>query len=281
MQTHQNNFIRIQELRKTSASLDAQIRDTLSSLASTRKDIVTTPTTTFPPGPNHPFSYEELLSYARRISKTTMPPASTLRASAAAAAAAAGAPSEGQTPLPDSAQATTAAPSAAATPSQPQSPAVLNGLQAGSQPPPTQQTNTSMPPDLSNFLNPQSGQLFFPWPQEDKIRSGSLAAIQILADQGINPKGYDPVEEEARKQREAELQREQEEKARLDREEKERHMMQERERLRIEAVKQREKDQEAMRKAGAGDVIPSSATKEKKQFQFSSLDDLDDDDDDD
>ena len=121
--------------------------------------------------------------------------------------------------------------------------------------------------------------MFIPWPQEDKIRSGSLAAIQILTEQGIDPKGYDPAEEEARKQREAELQRELEEKARLAREEREKRAMEEREKLRLKAIEQREKDQEAMKKAGEEGIVPGSATREKKQFQFSSLDDLDDDDD--
>ncbi|KAK6708849.1 hypothetical protein SNK04_009792 [Fusarium graminearum] len=73
VQTHQNNYLRIQQLRESSAALDTQIRETLSNLATTRKDIVTTHTTTFPAGPTYAIAYEELLNYARRISKTTMP----------------------------------------------------------------------------------------------------------------------------------------------------------------------------------------------------------------
>src|SRR5687768_16980562 len=60
VQTHQNNYLRIQKLRETSAALDTQIRDTLSSLATTRKDIVTTHTTTYPAGPNYTIAYDEL-----------------------------------------------------------------------------------------------------------------------------------------------------------------------------------------------------------------------------
>uniref|UniRef100_A0A8H7N3P4 Mediator of RNA polymerase II transcription subunit 4 n=1 Tax=Bionectria ochroleuca TaxID=29856 RepID=A0A8H7N3P4_BIOOC len=67
VQTHQNNYLRIQELRKSSAALDSQIRDTLSSLASTRKDIVTTHATTFPPGQATP---------SRTRSSSTTPAAS-------------------------------------------------------------------------------------------------------------------------------------------------------------------------------------------------------------
>lgn len=285
VQTHQNNHLRLQQLRESSAALDTQIRDTLSSLATTRKDIVTTQTTTFPDGPNYPIAYEELLQYARRISKTTMPPAGTFNALAASP--------EGQTPVPDSQAQSVMTPSAPNS-SQVQSPAVMNGTPQMNSEPATQQTaasaNTTLPEVMSQYLNPLSGQVFFPWPLEDKIRAGALASNQILAEQGIDPKGYDPVEEEERKRREEEERKEREEQERLEREEKERKMREERERLRIEREKQREKQQEEWRRASivggvaagpAGVSRTNTGAPEKKQFQFASLDDLDDDDDDD
>lgn len=272
-------------MRESSSALDAQIRETLSSLATTRKDIVTTQTTTFPTGPSYPIAYEELLRYARRISKTTMPPAGTISTFAA--------PTETQTPVADSQPQSAVTPSAPNS-SQVQSPAVMNGTpQMGSEPP-TQQTtlsaNTGLPEGMNQYLNPLSGQLFFPWPLEDKIRSGSLASNQILTEQGIDPKGYDPVEEEERKRKEEEERKEREEKERQEREEREKKMREERERLRLERERQREKEQEEWRRASlvaGGPAGPPGSNKtntgpaEKKQFQFTNLDDLDDDDDDD
>ena len=254
VQVHQNNLLRIQKLRDESTALDAQIRDTLSTLASTRKDIVSTHTTTYPSEPNYPIAYQALLSYARRISKTTMPPEATVEA----------------VPPPEQPQ-SAVTPSA---PSLPQTPAV-NGA--------TQQ-NTSLPEGMSQFLNPLSGQLFFPWPLEDKIRSGSLASYQVIAEQGIDPKGYDPAMEEERKRKEEEERKEREEREKAEREEQERKLREERERARIEREKQREKEQDTWRRGSVAGQPDGAAARNpgpaaKKQFQFTNLDDLDDDDD--
>lgn len=140
---------------------------------------------------------------------------------------------------------------------------------------------------MAQYLNPLSGQVFFPWPQEDKIRSGSLAANQILIEKGIDPRGYDPVAEEERKKKEETDRREREEREAREQEERDRILREERERVRQERERQREKEQEEWRRAsvaaGTADAPGSAAPKgpEKKQFQFTNLDDLDDDDDDD
>lgn len=282
MQTHQNNHLKIQQLRQLSTSLDSQIRETLTSLATTRKDIVTTQVTVYPSEPNYPIVYEELLSYARRISKTSMPPSAILNALASTT-------QESQTPLPDSQTQAGMTPSAQ-TPNPTQSPAPINGALPDQS---TQQTQTSqltsLPENMSQFLNPLSGQLFFPWPLEDKIRSGALASNQILLEQGIDPKGYDPVAEEELKRKEEEERKEKEEKEKQERAERERQRREELERLRKEDLLRREKEQAAFRRAStaagiSGDAAvsaPPSARPEKKQFQFTNLDDLDDDDDED
>ena len=113
VQIHQNNYLKIQKLRQSSAALDTQIRDTLTSLANTRKDIVTTHTTTYPSEPNFPIAYGELLSYARRISKTTLPPAATIESAAT--------PPETQSPNPELQTQSALTPSAR-TPSRPTEP---------------------------------------------------------------------------------------------------------------------------------------------------------------
>ncbi|KAK9435638.1 mediator of RNA polymerase II transcription subunit 4 [Metarhizium brunneum] len=283
VQIHQNNHLRIQKLRQSSAALDTQIRDTLTSLANTHKDIVSTHTTTYPSEPNYPIAYEELLRYARRISKTTLPPAATLEGAAASP--------ETQSPNPESLAQSALTPSAR-TPSQPQSPAVNGTPQlTAEQPtqPPAANLNTSLPEGMSQYLNPLSGQLFFPWPLEDKIRSGSLASYQVLVEQDIDPKGYDPATEEERRLKEEEERRAKEEQEKAEREAREKQLREERERARAERERQREKEQAEWRRAsivsgqpdGPGLSRAGTALGEKKQFQFTNLDDLDDDDDDD
>ncbi|PTB66777.1 hypothetical protein BBK36DRAFT_1116949 [Trichoderma citrinoviride] len=281
VEIHQKNHLKIQQLRQMSNALDAQIRETLTSLATTRKDLVTTQVTTYPSEPNYPFLYEELLGFARRISKTSMPPAAILNAMAGAPAN-----QESQTPVPDAGpQASQAAMTPSAqTPSNPmQSPAPTNGVAEQQQ---TQASaHTSLPDNMNQFLNPLSGQLFFPWPLEDKIRSGALASNQILLEQGIDPRGYNPVAEEERKRREEEERKEREEREKQERAERER----EAERQRQERQRAMEKQQAEWRRAStaagvsgdAGVSGPPSAKAEKKQFQFTNLDDLDDDDDED
>jgi hypothetical protein len=286
VQTHQNNYLKIQQLRQLSTSLDVQIRETLTSLATTRKDIVTTQVTVYPSEPNYPIVYEELLNYARRISKTSMPPSAILNALASS--------QESQTPLPDSQAQVGMTPSSAPTPNPTQSPAPANGVLPSTLADQSiQQTQTSLltslPENMSQFLNPLSGQLFFPWPLEDKIRSGALASNQILLEQGIDPKGYDPVAEEDRKRKEEEERKEKEEKEKQERAEREREKREELERLRKEDQLRREKEQAEFRRAStaagvSGDaaiIAPPIGRAEKKQFQFTNLDDLDDDDDED
>ncbi|RYC53801.1 hypothetical protein CHU98_g12409, partial [Xylaria longipes] len=80
LQTHQSNYQRIQDLRASTARYDAQIKDTLRLLANTRKELVNASATTFPEGPSYEIRYDELLSYARRISKTTIPPVGAVNA---------------------------------------------------------------------------------------------------------------------------------------------------------------------------------------------------------
>ncbi|TWU71056.1 hypothetical protein ED733_002592 [Metarhizium rileyi] len=283
VQIHQNNHLRIQKLRQSSAALDTQIRDTLLSLSNTHRDIVATHTTTYPSEPNYPIAYEELLRYARRISKSTLPPAATIEGATT--------PQETQSPNPDIQSQPALTPSAR-TPSQPQSPAI-NGTPQLISEQPVQQTapskNTSLPEGMSQYLNPLSGQPFFPWPLEDKIRSGSLASYQVLVEQDIDPKGYNPAAEEEKKLKEEVERKAKEEQEKAEREAREKQLREERERARAERERQREKEQAEWRREsivsgqpdGSGSSKAGAGPGEKKQFQFTNLDDLDDDNDDD
>ncbi|MBE3041981.1 hypothetical protein IMZ48_05245, partial [Candidatus Bathyarchaeota archaeon] len=72
-----------------------------------------------------------------------------------------------------------------------------------------------------------------------------------------------------------------EEEERVEREEREKKVREERERARVERERARERDQEARRKAsvsGAPGAASPGDKPGKKQFQFTSFDDMDDDD---
>ena len=299
VQVHQSNYRRLQELRAASSSLDAQIKDTLRLLANTRKELVATPATVFPEDrPYYDIKYDELLSYARTISKTTIPPAGvssvpvsetqgnppdvavTETAATTPGASAAPTPNgvqsnetqQGQSTDPDASQAATPAASG---------PAGLAGGNANA--------NTTLPEQMAAHLNPHLQIEFTPWPTEDGVRGGSLAALAFLAERGINPEGYDP-EERARREREEEEQRrareESEERARKAREEQQAarlHAERERQRA-LREQEQQAADEEAHRRGstGAGPSAPGATASspvagERKQFQFiTSFDDDDD-----
>ncbi|KAL5614823.1 uncharacterized protein BROUX77_000660 [Berkeleyomyces rouxiae] len=265
VQRHQANFIHIEKLRSASQALDSQIRDTISSLASTRKDVAAIQPVRFGDAPAHPFSYEELLSYARRISKTTMPSAGSQLPGV-------------EQPQPQSANADTPGPdsqpmsavqtpmmSVLPTPAQSQS---MIGSEGQTQSATT--SFTGLPEILTMHLNPMSGAVFVPWPLEDNIRLGSLASIQNLISEGIDPAGYDPVAEEERKKKEAEEQLEKEERERKEREERDRAIREQREKMREQEMRENWR-----RESGA--AVGQSAPTEKKQFHFTNLD-MDDDD---
>ena len=222
--------------------------------------------------------YDELLDYARRISKTTMPSPGVTNDVFLNGDASAENTNPNGTPTPTPLQGSTVQ-----TPiqSQVQSPVGISQLPSEF---PTQQTiastNTSLPEGLSLHLNPQAGAVFFPWPVEDKVRTGALASNQQLAEAGIDPKGYDPVLAAEEKLRQEAMKREAEEQERLRAEEAERNARAERERMRLE----REKEQlEAFRRGSIatglspGDKSSTSGPGDKTQFQFTSM--LDDDDD--
>jgi hypothetical protein len=70
---HHANYTRILQLRATADALDDKIKSTLRTLADTRKELLDIPSAQ--PAPNtRQVGVEELLSYAKFISKTTVPP---------------------------------------------------------------------------------------------------------------------------------------------------------------------------------------------------------------
>ncbi|KAI1485765.1 vitamin-D-receptor interacting mediator subunit 4-domain-containing protein [Biscogniauxia mediterranea] len=303
LQTHQSNYRRIQELRAATTGLDSQIKDTLRLLANTRKELISTPATVFTAGPSHEIKYDELLAYARRISKTTIPPVGAvnsissstfdsqqLRTENGGTETAATTP--GETPNGTQPQTASATPAATTT-------TTTNGagqsFDASQQTAASSGSTTTLPEHLSAHLNPHTGVEFVPWPSEEQVRKGAIASLAFIAEQGIDAENYDPEEEKARREREEEERRAQEERERAEREDRERRLREEHARLRAERERAREKEEaEGWRRAslsmglntagagpgGGGGAPPpsSSPVGEKKQFQFMGGDDDDDDD---
>ncbi|KAI0597417.1 vitamin-D-receptor interacting mediator subunit 4-domain-containing protein [Biscogniauxia sp. FL1348] len=296
LQTHQSNYRRIQELRAATTSLDGQIKYTLQLLANTRKELISTPATVFPEGTSHAINYGELLTYARRISKTTIPPAGAVNSIPSSApdsqqlkvengGTETAATTPGETPNGTQPQ------TASATPAATTNGAGGQSFDASQQ---TATTSTTLPEHLNAHLNPHTGVEFVSWPSEEQVRKGAIASLAFIAEQGIDAENYDPEEEKARREREEEERRALEERERAEREDRERRLREEHARLRAERERAREKEEaEGWRRASlsmglntaagagpSGGVPPpsSSPVGEKKQFQFMGGDDDDDDD---
>ncbi|KAK6957268.1 hypothetical protein Daesc_000050 [Daldinia eschscholtzii] len=281
LQTHQSNYRRIQDLRAATTSFDTQIKDTLRLLANTRKELVNAPATVFPSDrPSYDIDYDELLAYASRISKTTIPPAGAANGiSTEPKAENSGGPGTETAATTPAGGTPNGALTGAATP------ANINGAQQQQDPASQSQQlvassggdGVAAQDELPWKLNPFSDVEFVPWPSEESVRKGALATLAFLSEKGVDPENYDPEEEKARKEREKEEQQAAEERERQEREERERRVREEQARLRAE----REKEQrEAWRRAsvtGGAGPSQSSPVGEKKQFQFMADDDEDDD----
>ncbi|KAK3398399.1 vitamin-D-receptor interacting mediator subunit 4-domain-containing protein [Sordaria brevicollis] len=303
LERHQNNHARIMQLRQETVALDQQTKDIIGGLWNMRKEVKTTPATQYPAtGPKYKFTTHELLNYAKRISRTTLPPTHLIVESNNLDAqqqlqnqgGGGGQPmdldSAAPTPMPGTTTAAgTPAASAAPTPapSGPSGPSTAAAAPFSQQPPPPPSANqTALPHDLKTHIDPLAGFQFHPWPTEDKVRMGGMAAYQSLISRAMDPKGYDPEEEERRKKEEEEARKEAEERAIREREEEEKRMREERERMARERERARREEAERSGSisgpsAGAGPGAVSSSGSGGGRSQFTFLDGMDDDDDDD
>ncbi|KAI9811077.1 MAG: hypothetical protein M1827_005659 [Pycnora praestabilis] len=191
---HQANNAYINSLRSTSSTLDARIKSTLTLLASTRAELLATPATRFPPdAAARSVPYDELLSYAKRISKFTVPP--TFRVAPL--------PAE---PSQNAATANTGTDTIHASQALGSAPQVTNGTTTSASPSQIGASSTSAEQLAANaaglstgvgisslavgetqWLDPTSQMAFVPWPSEEVIRRGALAQIQIMLEQGQDP----------------------------------------------------------------------------------------------
>ncbi|KAK4548879.1 hypothetical protein LTR36_008652 [Oleoguttula mirabilis] len=199
---HQQNVIRIAELRRITQENDEKLRTHIRQLAELRKEISTVPsidTTTS----GREVGVDELLSYAKFISPTTVPP--TFR-------------KQDVTLKPTNVEPTDAQiTNGIATPP--------IGAQEVDNPPYVKAENIavqSLDPGHKAWLDPLANLPFEPWPSHDIIQMSALADIQRMVESGRDPASVLSPEEQA----EADKRRqEDEENERLEEQERERRRM--------------------------------------------------------
>lgn len=200
MVEHQQNHIRIEQLKQTTSSLDETIKSQIRLLAGLRKDLLAIPISDIDDA-RPSFNVDEVLAYAKFIGPTTVPP--TRRKHAIPASK-----------LEESSQART--------------PHIANGISTS--PPGTGKAEPD-PADLvaANTLDERdkawinAQEHFEPWPSHDVIARGTLANIQKMVERGVDPASILTVEEQAKADR---VKKEEEERDRLEQEERERRRAQ-------------------------------------------------------
>lgn len=156
---HQRNYARMLQLREEIAQRNESITSTLTTLASTRADLLSTPTS-LPSKETRQVPYTELLDYAKRISRYTVPP--TFRP-----------------PLPFPNAAVPAAVNGADS-----SPVNEGGAEGGEK---DGIGMGSLENEEKKWLDPLVQVGFVPWVSEEAMRSGALAAIQAMVERGEDP----------------------------------------------------------------------------------------------
>ena len=168
MAIHQANQAHIESLRQTAAALDARLTSTVTTLADARKDLLAVPLVTAPENEREVL-YTELLDYAKRISKFTVPP--TLRQSVPAAPSS---EQSGSHVMGTTLTAEGAGQTAATVFPLDQKHEKSFGVAA-------------LPQDEMQWLDYLKQIPFVPWPTEEVIKRGALAEIQALSERGMDP----------------------------------------------------------------------------------------------
>ncbi|KAL9582693.1 MAG: hypothetical protein Q9203_005387 [Teloschistes exilis] len=184
---HQANHARILRLRSTIEAQNQQITSTLTLLADTRKELLSTPATVFPEN-SRKVPYTELLDYAKKISPFTVPPMFREPTGQQKAAKATD-QKENATPLVNGigdAVAEAREVNAIANGEIPQS---KEGKGVG---------ESSLEHADVQWLNPLEQIPFVPWPTEEVIKRGALGQIQVMLEQGFDPGSGGTQKEDAR-----------------------------------------------------------------------------------
>ena len=199
MVKHQQNVRRIEELRHIAQENDERMKDWIRQLAELRKEIGAIPSTDTTLS-ERATTVDEILSFARFISPTTVPP--TFRKQDVTLKPLTTEPSEAQ---------------------------ITNGI--ATPPPGAQEAENSktenvgvktLNPNQAAWLDPLAGLPFEPWPSHDLIQRGALADIQRMTEAGRDPASVLSPAEQAEADR---IRAEEEERERLEEQERERRRM--------------------------------------------------------
>ena len=169
--THQRNHARMHQLRDQITQKNESITSTLKTLAATRADLLAPPTS-LPSPETRNVPYTDLLDYAKRISRYTVPP--TFRP---------------PLPLPTTAQTPAPPPAAAVNGADTTSPG-KDGEAAAANENGGEKDGIGMGSleDVERkWLDPVAGMGFVPWVGEEAMRSGALAEIQAMVERGEDP----------------------------------------------------------------------------------------------
>ncbi|KAK5119195.1 hypothetical protein LTR85_007809 [Meristemomyces frigidus] len=199
---HQQNVLRIDELECITQENDETLRTYIQRLAELRKEISTIPSTDATTC-GRDVSVDELLSYAKFISPTTVPP--TFRRQDVTLK-----PLKAE---PTDAQITNGMATPPAGAQETDNPPYIKSESIGIQ---------ILDPKHKDWLDPLAKLPFEPWPSIGRIQGGALAQIQQMVESGRDPASVLSPEEQA----EADKKRqEEEERERLEEQERERRRM--------------------------------------------------------
>lgn len=182
---HQSNHRRILTLRATAAALDTQLKASLTLLADARRELADASISTKDPADGfRDVDFSQLVDYARSISRYTVPP--TLRTPLEMP------PSKKQSTTKDVKMSNGSTPAAvAAVDSTSPTPAATENVEEHETQPLEEKDKgigwASLTEDQRRFLDRLSELQFVPWPHDDAVRSGALARIQAMQEQGMNP----------------------------------------------------------------------------------------------
>lgn len=176
MARHQDNVRRLEKLRRQADDNDTRARRTLQQIADLRKEVSTIPSTSA--SSDRATTVDEILSYARFISPTTVPP--TFRKQ------------DVQLKPIKTETADTHMANGVATPGA--------GAQEGDNPRDVKAEEVgakALRPEQAAWLDPLAGLPFEPWPSVDKIQAGALGEIQKMVEAGRDPASVLSPEEQA------------------------------------------------------------------------------------
>lgn len=198
--THQRNYLRKEELQRQTDAYDAEIRSKIRQIADTRKELKSIPAYNASDAPTRMIDVEELLRYAKFISRTTVPPTLPKQEVKQEEGAKPSQLTNGTSSPPADTQMQDA-----------------NGASAEKAEEKAEETARVLTDDQRWWISQQSN--FLPWPSNATFQRGALATIQKLVEAGQDPAAVLSAEEQAEAEQ---RKREDEERERAEMEERER-----------------------------------------------------------